>query len=80
MWRTCQLSASCNRPTSICIYENYISFALMTFSFQATKSLLDKEAPGLVVAMISSSLKVTPMAMLSRYIIILIIVTAQMYI
>ena len=46
---------------------------------KATKHLLDKEAPGLVVAMISSSLQVTPMAMLSRYVVAdaLIIVTAD---
>ena len=33
---------------------------------EATKPLLHKEAPGLAVAMTLSSLKVTPMAMLSR--------------
>jgi len=33
---------------------------------EATKALLDREAPGIVVAMISASLKVTPHAMLSR--------------
>ena len=33
---------------------------------EATRPLLEKEAPGIVVAMISKSLAVTPMAMLSR--------------
>lgn len=33
---------------------------------QAVKPLLEREAPGLAVAMISKSLAVTPMAMLSR--------------
>ena len=34
---------------------------------EATHPLLDREAPGMVVAMVSKSLDVTPMAMLSRY-------------
>lgn len=33
---------------------------------EATKVLLDKEAPGIVTAMLVNSIKVTPMAMLSR--------------
>lgn len=33
---------------------------------EATKELLDKEAPGLVTAMLVNSLKITPLAMLSR--------------
>ena len=33
---------------------------------EATRCLLDKEAPGFVTAMMVNSLKVTPMAMLSR--------------
>ena len=33
---------------------------------EATRPLLEKEAPGIVVAMISKSLTITPMAMLSR--------------
>ncbi|GAB6026957.1 hypothetical protein CHUAL_013627 [Chamberlinius hualienensis] len=33
---------------------------------EATKSILDKEAPGLTVAMLQESLKITSMAMLSR--------------
>ena len=34
---------------------------------QATKVLLDKEAPGLVIAMLTKSLEVTTMSMLSRF-------------
>ena len=34
---------------------------------EATKGLLEKEAPGIVVAMVTKSLQVTPMAMLSRF-------------
>ena len=34
--------------------------------FQATKAIIDREAPGLGIAMITRSLNVTPMAMLSR--------------
>lgn len=33
---------------------------------EATKSVIHKEAPGLSVAMLMSSIKITPMAMLSR--------------
>ncbi|XP_064406979.1 gephyrin-like isoform X2 [Halichondria panicea] len=33
---------------------------------EATRPLIEKEAPGIVVAMVSKSLEVTPMAMLSR--------------
>jgi gephyrin len=41
-------------------------FAPRDVTPEATKDILDKEAPGLVVAMISASLAVTPHAMLSR--------------
>ena len=34
--------------------------------FQATRSVLTKEAPGLTIAMISGSLAITKLAMLSR--------------
>ena len=37
-------------------------------SSKATQPLLDREAPGLTVAMISKSLAITPMAMLSRWV------------
>ena len=57
----------------ICTYKNSLlsNSTLNAFCYisKATKHLLDKEAPGLVVAMISSSLQVTPMAMLSRYVV-----------
>lgn len=35
---------------------------------EATKSVLEKDAPGLVHALLAASLKVTPMAMLSRFV------------
>ncbi len=38
----------------------------MLISFQATKAIIDREAPGLGIAMITKSLHVTPMAMLTR--------------
>jgi len=37
---------------------------------EATKSILDREAPAISVALAVQSLKVTPMAMLSRYFLI----------
>ena len=33
---------------------------------EATKAVLDKEAPGIAVAMLVQSLKITPLAALSR--------------
>ena len=41
-------------------------FAPRDVTPEATKAVLDREAPGLVVAMIQESLKVTPHAMLAR--------------
>lgn len=41
-------------------------FAPRDITPEATKQVIEKEAPGLVVAMISASLAVTPHAMLSR--------------
>lgn len=35
---------------------------------EATRQVIDKEAPGLTVAMVTKSLAITPMAMLSRYV------------
>ena len=34
---------------------------------EATKAVINKEAPGLAVAMMQGSLAITPMAMLSRF-------------
>lgn len=42
-------------------------FAPRDVTPEATKLVLEKEAPGMVVAMIQGSLQSTPMAMLSRY-------------
>ena len=43
---------------------------IIVFSWsKATRPLLDREAPGLTVAMISKSLSITPMAMLSRWVV-----------
>lgn len=41
-------------------------FSLRDVTPEATKNVIDKEAPGLSLAMLKSSLKITPMAMLSR--------------
>lgn len=34
---------------------------------EATKNVIEKETPGISLAMLNASLKITPMAMLSRY-------------
>ena len=39
----------------------------MPFLSQATREVIEREAPGLAVAMLMGSLTVTPLAMLSRY-------------
>ncbi|XP_065351667.1 gephyrin [Cloeon dipterum] len=41
-------------------------FAPRDVTPEATKSVLDSEAPGIVIAMMTASLSITPMAMLSR--------------
>ena len=41
-------------------------FAARDVTPEATKAILDKEAPGLVTAMMVKSLQITPMAVLSR--------------
>ncbi|XP_065883628.1 gephyrin-like isoform X2 [Dysidea avara] len=57
----------CDRKKlSLILTTGGTGFATRDVTPEATKHLIDKEAPGLVVAMISSSLQVTPMAMLSR--------------
>lgn len=42
-------------------------FAPRDVTPEATKLVISKDAPGMVIAMIQGSLGVTPMAMLSRY-------------
>ena len=46
--------------------SHYLDISKFLDSSKATRLLLDREAPGLTVAMISKSLAITPMAMLSR--------------
>ena len=41
-------------------------YAVKHACFQVTKAVINREAPGLAIQMISKSLEVTPMAMLSR--------------
>ena len=41
-------------------------FAPRDVTPEATRAVLEKEAPGLMVAMMKGSLEVTPLAMLSR--------------
>ena len=43
--------------------HNYFLLLLL----QATKAVIEKEAPGMSLAMLQGSLKITHMAMLSRY-------------
>ena len=51
---------------SLVVTTGGTGFSARDVTPEATKPLLDKEAPGLVTAMLVSSLKVTPLAMLSR--------------
>jgi len=46
---------------------------------KATKCVLDKEAPGMAVAMLTGSLKVTPLAMLSRYAILVVVLVTFLF-
>ena len=48
------------------IFSGGTGFSPRDVTPEATKSILEREAPGLVHAMMSGSLSVTPMAMLSR--------------
>ena len=54
-------STQCKR-----IYTVWFIHGSSLFQIKATKPLLDKEAPGVAVAMTTKSLAVTPLAMLSR--------------
>ena len=53
-----------------CILKYHVlggtGFATRDVTPEATKMIIEREAPGLVHAMMSGSLSVTPMAMLSR--------------
>ena len=50
----------------VCIFAKSTNKNFKHIVFQATRSVLTKEAPGLTIAMISGSLAITKLAMLSR--------------
>lgn len=56
----------CDQSFSFILTTGGTGFAPRDVTPEATKPLLDKECPGIVVAMISESLRITPMAALSR--------------
>ena len=60
------LLAWCDQGVHLILTTGGTGFAPRDVTPEATKPLLDKECPGIVVAMISASLQITPMAMLSR--------------
>lgn len=52
--------------TNVILTTGGTGFSKRDVTPEATKQIIDKEAPGLSLAMLNASLKVTPMAMLSR--------------
>lgn len=55
-----------NKKIPLILTTGGTGFAPRDVTPEATKDVLEKEAPGIVIAMISASLQVTPHAMLSR--------------
>ena len=55
-----------NKEVSLIITTGGTGFAPRDVTPEATKEVIDRETPGLVHAMMTGSLHVTPMAMLSR--------------
>lgn len=61
------LRALCSRnDISVILTAGGTGFAPRDVTPEATKKVIEKEAPGLVIAMLTESLKKTPHAMLSR--------------
>lgn len=67
----CSISLTSLSIDAICQYllkaGMLIQYFNKTFYLQATKAILEKEAIGITIAMITQSLQVTKLAMLSRY-------------
>ena len=60
------LSWSDNLKLDLILTTGGTGFALRDVTPEATKSIIQKETPGLIHCMMSKSLEITPMAMLSR--------------
>ncbi|XP_012149862.2 molybdenum cofactor synthesis protein cinnamon [Megachile rotundata] len=60
------ISWSDSRQVDVIFTIGGTGFSKRDVTPEATKEIIQKEAPGLVIAMLTSSLKITPMAMLSR--------------
>ncbi|XP_025985946.2 gephyrin isoform X2 [Solenopsis invicta] len=54
------------RKTDVILTTGGTGFSRRDVTPEATRKVIDKEAPGLSVAMLEASLKITPLAMLSR--------------
>jgi gephyrin len=55
------------RRVNVILTTGGTGFSSRDVTPEATKKILDKEAPGIIYAIISESLRITPMAALSRY-------------
>ncbi|XP_076237734.1 molybdenum cofactor synthesis protein cinnamon [Calliopsis andreniformis] len=60
------ISWSDSREIDVILTIGGTGFAKRDVTPEATKQIIQKEAPGITIAMLTASLKITPMAMLSR--------------
>ncbi|XP_071862416.1 molybdenum cofactor synthesis protein cinnamon [Bombus fervidus] len=60
------ISWSDNRQVDVILTIGGTGFSKRDVTPEATKQIIQKEAPGIIAAMLISSLKITPLAMLSR--------------
>lgn len=63
---TSKLTAWIRNKYDLILTTGGTGFSPKDLTPEATKTVIDRESPGLIYAMLSESLKITPMAMLSR--------------